>query len=343
VIKTLYRTIQAVSDKKIEHNGRESIFVNECNSQLVDLLNAALSTPSMRFRWRKEGKAWAAVFRPYGDDELILVAQSNRQGERYLSEGLRVRRNRYFPGYTYYYDEPSKVEGFKLDSEQARNIEERLMFDDIIFMPVGFEKLRDKTVLDIKSGIGKCLRYHGEKIGLLILGSDKEKYFWQMDVRPISIISHGITSVLAHYKEHCPWHRKGWRDEKNKLLVKETEFSFLPSGYDDIDRLFKDSQLLPEAKKYGTLINALKKLEIKSVNLCGTFNGWNEQHIEMSKVGDIWSTFLHLPAGDYQYRYLLAFTNGEIVGETKNWIFDINSSRTPGVDSYGLISYKIVR
>ena len=43
----------------------------------------------------------------------------------------------------------------------------------------------------------------------------------------------------------------------------------------------------------------------KRVCLAGDFNNWNEESHPMQKIGDTWQVNLHLPPGEYRFKYLV--------------------------------------
>ncbi len=339
----LYYSIQSVTNMKIEHHGKESEFESQCKNRLVTLLNSALSFQEMRFNFKKQDSdPWAAIFLPCNGDKLKLFVQSNRSGGHRLDPNTILHSDRYFPSYCYHYDEAEKIQRPEdIDAKQIeRNIKERLILDNMILMRQGFKKINNRNCLDIQSGLGKCLKYQNQKIGVLLLGSKRKKYFTRLDVKPISIISQKITSELIHFKFYCPWHKMGWRDQIEGEIIREVRFSFSPNAYLNPSLKAKIDETI--VKSYDELIKSLCSLPIKSVRLCGTFNGWNEAHVFLSKVGNgLWETYLHLPLGYYEYRYFVEFEDGRVVGPTQNWIFDINSQTEYDVE-YGFYSKKFV-
>ena len=39
---------------------------------------------------------------------------------------------------------------------------------------------------------------------------------------------------------------------------------------------------------------------------------------------DSWDCYLYLPAGYYEYKFLIEFDGGSVLGQTNNWICDVN-------------------
>lgn len=314
-------TGEIVSKFNFTCNCKESEFENNCKEKIVELLNAALSAQEFRYNFKKK-QSWAAVFRPNAEGKLALYAQSNKYGKK-LEDNLIISSNRYFPAYCFHYDQPDIVYGKRVDKNISDKIVKNVHLDDVIVMRNGFGEIEDCECLNIKSGLGKCLIYGKEKIGVLILGSSHKNYFSPIDARPISIISHRIISTLAHTIDFCPWHRMGWRDSKGKEIVRAVRFRFSPERY-------TDRQAIATMKNvysfYKNIIEAFKDKEIVAVKLSGSFNGWNDNQIDLikTKKGN-WEVVLNLPSGHYTYKYRVLFSDNSSVGLSQNWIYDINT------------------
>jgi hypothetical protein len=175
-----------------------------------------------------------------------------------------------------------------------------------------------------RSAIAMRLEYHNEVIGVLFIGSTVPGYFSERHVFPILAMSRLVVFSYTHHREHCPWHRRGWRDTKEDCLqhTDERRFIFNPGSYDSasfasiicktppkgFEKLEYDRILNDEYKERFELITS-NLSRIDSVFLTGTFNGWKNDHISLDqKEGSTsWETSLNLPIGFYSYGYVVCF------------------------------------
>ncbi len=163
------------------------------------------------------------------------------------------------------------------------------------------------------------------------MGANKKKYLTEEDVFPVAIIGQYLTAAYSHLRDYCPWHRKGWRDEKLEDQIRLNEFAFSPEDYRWTPTLeirlgqvpsakpFSDTEkanFLQSTKENCEIINKIQKVE--AIYLCGTFNGWNIIKTPMKKNSSdpSWRCFLHLPKGEYWYQFRLIVNGGE------KWVFD---------------------
>lgn len=191
--------------------------------------------------------------------------------------------------------------------------------------------LVDHRVLPFRSAISIPLKLYGNLIAALVIGADREGYLTSEDLVPSAIMGQYIASIYAHLKDYCPWHRQGWRDEKFQNQVFQHEFVFSNKDYEWTPKLQMALSLAPSpplsiftnrsvtSKELQGLCDYVSSsCKIKNVFLCGTFSGWNPDKTIMKKDPDdeVWRCILHLPKGEYWYRFRVMTENGDC------WLFD---------------------
>ena len=67
------------------------------------------------------------------------------------------------------------------------------------------------------------------------------------------------------------------------------------------------------------LIYVPERPEVGQVTVAGSFNGWDNMSIPLSKEGSVWTTILTLPPGSYEYMFVV---DGE------QWVTDPLATKT---------------
>jgi hypothetical protein len=317
VLAHIRRTGLQYLNESLSHFGREDKFHFSCQTKIEKILPMCLAVVGLKPRILiYDVPVWAAVFL-IENGNLVLNCFYDPSGKLDLKKNDIIRGNQYLASWVL--DEKKTKEFNKKRGREEYG-------GDIVFLEdLPKDKKIDPGFLRIRSAISVALKLQGKVVGVLVVGADKKGYLAKEDVFPIAIISQYLTASYSHLKDFCPWHRKGWRDEKFENNIKFKEFVFSPNDYKDSFMLDRKLSEVPSAplvmgrdkkeifENYKKKCRTVENLKELNAYLIGTFNGWNPNKTPMEKdpKDPIWRCNLHLPEGEYWYQFRLLFDGKE--------------------------------